>query len=71
MRVLAIAATGAADTRAGHLELFMLVVRLIGQQHADLAPTVEEQCNGSGPDHQYDQYDANLNAANLQDEKGE
>jgi len=65
VRVLSIASAGAAHARTWHLQLLVLVVRLIGQQHPDLAPPVEEQGDGSGPDHQYDQDDADLHATDL------
>lgn len=68
MRVLAIAAAGAAHARAGHLELLVLVVRLIGQQHTDLAPAIEEQRNGARPNHQDDEHNANLYATYLEEE---
>lgn len=43
---------GRAHTGAGNLEL-LLVIGLIRQQHADLAPTIEEQRYRARPNYQH------------------
>lgn len=49
MRMLPVASTRRTNASAGHLQLVLLVVGLVWQEHSDLAPAVEEQADGAGP----------------------
>lgn len=66
MRVLPIAGTSGTHTRARHLQLVLLVVGLVGEEHSNLAPPIEEQSDRSSPHHEHEDHDADLDAADLQ-----
>lgn len=65
MRMLAIARTRRTNARARHFELILLVVRLIWKEHSYLAPSVEEEPDGSGPHEKDQNYDSDFDAAYL------
>lgn len=50
----------------GHFQLSVLVVGLVWQQHADLAPPVEEQDDSCHPDHQHQNYNCHFHPSYLQ-----
>lgn len=65
MRVLAITSAWTTDSSTRYLQLFLLVVRLVRQQHPNFAPTIEEQRYRARPHHQHNHDDSHLHATDL------
>lgn len=54
-----------ARPRAGHFELRVFVVRLVRDEHPDLAPAVEKHYYRADPDHQDEHYDRDFDSSHL------